>query len=60
MIKHLITLVLTVSIGYVSAQNQNIIDKIIAIVGEEIVLKSDLENEILHLRQSQSNFIENG
>lgn len=31
----------------VYAQN-NVIDKIIAIVGEEIILKSDIENEFLH------------
>lgn len=33
--------------SYMFAQN-NVVDKIIAIVGEEIILKSDIENEFLH------------
>ena len=33
--------------SYIFAQN-NVVDKIIAIVGEEIILKSDIENEFLH------------
>lgn len=57
--RYLIVLALTLLIGYASAQNKNVVDKIIAVVGEEIVLKSDIENEILHLRQSEGGFIEN-
>ena len=48
--KYLIVLVFTLLTGYASAQHRNVIDKIVAVVGEEIVLKSDIENELLHLR----------
>lgn len=44
--KCLLLLVLSVFGGYISAQN-NVVDKIVAIVGEEIILKSDIENEFL-------------
>lgn len=45
--KYLLLLILTaLSTGFLSAQN-NVIDKIIAIVGDEIILKSDIENEFL-------------
>lgn len=44
-------LVLLFLVSYASAQ-KNVIDKIIAVVGEEIVLKSDIENQFLH-EQSQ-------
>lgn len=44
--KCLLLLVLSVLGGYISAQN-NVVDKIVAIVGEEIILKSDIENEFL-------------
>jgi len=58
--KYIIVLVFTLLTGYAPAQHRNVIDKIVAVVGEEIVLKSDIENELLHLRQqSQSSFIEN-
>jgi len=60
MMKYIIVLVFTLLTGYAPAQHRNVIDKIVAVVGEEIVLKSDIENELLHLRQqSQSSFIEN-
>lgn len=42
-----ISLVLFLCTGVLCAQN-NVVDKIIAIVGEEIILKSDIENEFLH------------
>lgn len=43
----LLSLFLLGWVGFLSAQN-NMVDKIIAIVGEEIILKSDIENEFLH------------
>lgn len=49
--RYLSLLVLLFLATYVSAQN-NVIDKIVAVVGEEIVLKSDIENDLLHA-QSQ-------
>ena len=49
--KYLSLLVLLFLASYASAQ-KNVIDKIIAVVGEEIVLKSDIENQFLH-EQSQ-------
>lgn len=45
--KYLFALILLFQIGGLSAQN-NVIDKIIAVVGEEIILKSDIENAFLH------------
>lgn len=45
--RYLSLLILLFLASYASAQ-KNVIDKIIAIVGEEIVLKSDIENDILH------------
>lgn len=45
--KGFISLVLFLCTGFLFAQN-NVVDKIIAIVGEEIILKSDIENEFLH------------
>ena len=44
--KYLLLLVLSVQFGFLSAQ-KNVIDKIVAIVGEEIILKSDIENAYL-------------
>ena len=49
--KCLLSLVLSMLSVYLSAQN-NVVDKIVAIVGEEIILKSDIENEFLS-EQSQ-------
>lgn len=49
--KYLILFTLLFQIGYLSAQN-NVVDKIIAVVGEEIILKSDIENAFLQ-EQSQ-------
>jgi len=49
--KCLLLLVLSILSVYLSAQN-NVVDKIVAIVGEEIILKSDIENEFLS-EQSQ-------
>ena len=49
--RYLSLLVLLFLASYASAQ-KNVIDKIIAVVGEEIVLKSDIENQFLH-EQSQ-------
>ncbi|MCM1031528.1 MAG: peptidylprolyl isomerase [Oscillibacter sp.] len=49
--KCLLSLVLSILSVYLSAQN-NVVDKIVAIVGEEIILKSDIENEFLS-EQSQ-------
>ncbi len=51
MSKCLLSLVLSMLSVYLSAQN-NVVDKIVAIVGEEIILKSDIENEFLS-EQSQ-------
>ena len=45
--RYLSLLVLLFLASYASAQ-KNVIDKIIAVVGEEIVLKSDIENQFLH------------
>ncbi len=45
--KGFIAILLFFCTAVVCAQN-NVIDKIIAIVGEEIILKSDIENEFLH------------
>ena len=45
--KGFIAILLFFCTAVVYAQN-NVIDKIIAIVGEEIILKSDIENEFLH------------
>ena len=59
MIKYLGTIAFIVLMSWVSAQESNVIDKIIAVVGEEIILKSDIEKEILHLRQSQGGFTDN-
>ena len=50
--RYLSLLVLLFLASYVSAQ-KNVVDKIVAIVGEEIVLKSDIENQLLH-EQSQT------
>lgn len=47
----MLSLVLSILSVYLSAQN-NVVDKIVAIVGEEIILKSDIENEFLS-EQSQ-------
>lgn len=44
--KYLLLLVLSVQFGFLSAQ-KNVVDKIVAIVGEEIILKSDIENAYL-------------
>lgn len=44
--RRLLLLVLLILSAYLNAQN-NVVDKIIAIVGEEIILKSDIENEFL-------------
>ncbi|MEG0795673.1 MAG: peptidylprolyl isomerase [Odoribacter sp.] len=44
--KYLLLLALSLPFGFISAQ-KNVIDKIIAIVGEEIILKSDIENAFL-------------
>lgn len=49
--KCLLLLALSVLSGYIFAQN-NVVDKIVAIVGEEIILKSDIETEFLS-EQSQ-------
>ena len=50
--RYLSLLILLFLASYASAQ-KNVIDKIIAVVGEEIVLKSDIENDLLHA-QTQS------
>ena len=50
--RYLSLLILLFIASYASAQ-KNVIDKIIAVVGEEIVLKSDIENDLLHA-QTQS------
>lgn len=44
--KYLLLFTLLLQIGYLAAQ-KNAVDKIIAVVGEEIILKSDIENEFL-------------
>ena len=49
--KCLLLLGLSILSVYLSAQN-NVVDKIVAIIGEEIILKSDIENEFLS-EQSQ-------
>ncbi len=49
--KCLLLLVLSILSACLSAQN-NVVDKIVAIIGEEIILKSDIENEFLS-EQSQ-------
>ena len=49
--RYLSLLVLLFLASY-SSEQKNVIDKIIAVVGEEIVLKSDIDNQFLH-EQSQ-------
>lgn len=44
--KYLLLLILTLSFSFISAQ-KNVVDKIVAIVGDEIILKSDIENAFL-------------
>ena len=44
--KYLLLLILCVQTGFLTAQ-KNVVDKIVAIVGEEIILKSDIENAYL-------------
>ena len=44
--KYLLLLILSIQFGFVSAQ-KNIVDKIVAVVGDEIILKSDIENAFL-------------
>lgn len=44
--RYLLLFTLLIQIGYLAAQ-KNAVDKIIAVVGEEIILKSDVENEYL-------------
>lgn len=44
--KYLLLLILSAQFGFLSAQ-KNIVDKIVAIVGEEMILKSDIENAFL-------------
>lgn len=44
--KYLFLLVLSIQFGFISAQ-KNVIDKIVAVVGDEIILKSDIENAFL-------------
>lgn len=44
--KYLLLLILTLPFGFLSAQ-KNVVDKIVAIVGDEIILKSDIENAFL-------------
>ena len=48
----LITCMLT---GLAAMGQRGVVDKIVAVVGEEIVLMSDVENELMHLMQSQGN-----
>ena len=44
--KYLLLLILSIQFGFVSAQ-KNMVDKIVAVVGDEIILKSDIENAFL-------------
>lgn len=44
--KYLLLLLLSIPAGFISAQ-KNVVDKIVAIVGDEIILKSDIENAFL-------------
>ena len=44
--KYLLLLILSVPFGCIFAQ-KNVVDKIVAIVGDEIILKSDIENAFL-------------
>lgn len=44
--KVLLLLVLSFSFSFIFAQ-KNVIDKIVAIVGDEIILQSDIENAFL-------------
>lgn len=44
--KYFLILILCIQAGYITAQ-KNVVDKIIAVVGEEIILKSDIENAYL-------------
>lgn len=45
--RFLLVVILLFQMGYVFSQ-KNTVDKIIAVIGEEIILKSDIENEFLH------------
>lgn len=58
--RYLLVVILLFSISSVFSQ-KNVIDKIVAVVGEEVILKSDIENEFLHeqgqgLISSSSNY----
>lgn len=44
--KYLLLLILSIQFGFISAQ-KSVVDKIVAIVGDEIILKSDIENAFL-------------
>lgn len=44
--KYLLLLVLTLPVSFISAQ-KNVVDRIVAVVGDEIILKSDIENAFL-------------
>ncbi len=44
--KYLLLLLLMFLVSFISAQ-KNVVDKIVAIVGDEIILKSDIENAFL-------------
>lgn len=39
-----------------AAAQENVVDKIVAVVGDQIVLKSDIENDLMHLQQARGDF----
>ena len=51
--KYLLLLILSIQFGFVSAQ-KNMVDKIVAVVGDEIILKSDIENAFLQEQDRKS------
>lgn len=51
-----VSLLVMLFIATCATAQDNVVDKIVAVVGEQIVLKSDVESGLLHLQQAQGNF----
>ena len=51
-----VSLLVLLFIASCAAAQDNVVDKIVAVVGEEIVLKSDIESGLLHRQQVERNF----
>ena len=51
-----VTLLVLSFIATCAAAQENVVDKIVAVVGDQIVLKSDIENDLMHLQQARGDF----